>query len=394
MFSKVFLVCYFLLLSFQCFAENEEHLTNSGAVENDDNHRQIDKMMNSSENLEVKSLMMVVESKKVEHFELLDHVEVNLNLDNIPVENELGDKYDLMKKIWAEYGTFKKNIKYKKGKGEEVVYLLPNSRSQINIPLSIYNSRMLKLLESLSLSELNRFIEKKQSFLSRFAHLLQQFNVKPLTINQALIELNEQFYQSHRLLGKSNSLGGTVMFSISGGLALPQKVVRALKNKFQFADKYLPESGGFYYLLGLGAGIVKTRDLVTSKEKISFELFVDSERLIKTMTGMVEVSMAGTYGVIYELRDGSFQRQSNQTFYGGATGVFRRGETQFGWAASTGLSIPPGIGAFLIYQDQTTRHYLLRGSVDSKVIMPLIQFIGHGYRLTKSILRPQGLVEL
>lgn len=395
---KKFYSLFILSLSLQTFAadngqaDNYDHINqpdHSVSNQNDDHaNSTTTNFVHNSENLTADSLLFTVPGKANKKLEFNEQIEINVNLDFVSVGDQKFDKDDLLKKLWVEYHQFKAHGRYKKNKKDEIIYLFANVKNEVKIPMSIRDPEVLKSLEHLSAAELTRFFEKKQGFLSRFAEILAQVQVNPLTINLALMELNEQFYQSRALLGKSNSLGGTVMFSLSGGLALPQKIVQSLKNKFQFANKYLPESGGFYYLLGLGAGIVKTHDFETGKDKLSFELFVDSEKLIKTMTGMVELSMAGTYGIVYELREGHFFKQTNTTMYGGATGVFRRGEYQFGWAASTGLSMPPGIGAFLIYQDQTTRRYLLRGSVDAKYVLPLIQFIGAGYRLTKTILSP------
>lgn len=212
-------------------------------------------------------------------------------------------------------------------------------------------------LLQLSDKQIAIFLSKKKAFLGKFAKVLAFFRLGPEKINKALNELNGRFYESSHVVSRSNVKGASMMFSISGGLALPQKVMETLHKRS--IGSFIPKSGGFYYMLGLGAGFARKVD-INNKSKFIFEVFIDLEKLKKTLTGIVEVSAAGTYGLVFEKRDGVFLSQKNTTMYGGATGVFRQGAHQFGWAASTGLSFPPGIGIFLVYQDEATRYYLFR----------------------------------
>jgi hypothetical protein len=212
-------------------------------------------------------------------------------------------------------------------------------------------------LELLNEPELQSFLGKKQKFLARMSKVLTFFRLKPKIVNKVLNEVNNKFYNSSRLIANSNSVGGTVMFSISGGLALPKKIVEKLENRA--VGKFIPKSGGFFYLVGLGVGVARHVQ-PHGRANWVLDVFVDAEKLQSTVTGIAEVSAAGTYGVVYEFREGNFKSQTTKTTYGGVAGVFRQGENQFGWAASTGLSIPPGIGALLVFTDTTTRHYLLR----------------------------------
>jgi hypothetical protein len=146
------------------------------------------------------------------------------------------------------------------------------------------------------------------------------------------------------------------MFTLSGGLALPSILVQKLKGTR--IGRYIPDAGGFYYVLGMGAGL--TRHVANGRSNLLIEVFIDRERLNSSLTGIVEVSAAGTYGVVYEHREGAFRSQNNRTAYGGAAGVFREGPNQFGWAASTGVSFPPFIGSVLIYVDSARRDYIVR----------------------------------
>lgn len=227
-----------------------------------------------------------------------------------------------------------------------------------------------KLLQ-LSDAEIAAFLGKKQAFLNKFAKTLAFFHLSPNKINKVLMELNNRFYESSHVVSRSNTKGGAMMLSVSAGLALPQKIVQSLKQRS--IGKYIPESGGFLYMLGLGVGFARQVD-ENKQSKFVFEIFMDVERLKSTMTGLVEVSAAGTYGLVFEKRGANFTHQKSGTTYGGLAGVFRQGQSQFGWAASTGMSLPPGIGAVLVYQDEVTRYYLFR-TENLKATFPALRMI-------------------
>ncbi|KYG70478.1 hypothetical protein AZI85_00585 [Bdellovibrio bacteriovorus] len=245
------------------------------------------------------------------------------------------------------------------------------SKEQIEIWNGPRNENDLVKVLQLNDSEIASFLAKKNAFLNKFAKSLAFFRLSPGKINKALLELNNRFYESSHTVSRSNTKMGTVMFSLSGGLALPKKMVEAMNNRG--LGGYVPKSGGFVYLLGFGASFGRKVDS-TGKGKFVFELFMDVERLKSTLTGVAEVSAAGTYGLVFEQRPDKFATQKNSVTYGGVTGVFRQGPNQFGWAASTGMSFPPGIGAILVFQNEATRFYLFR-SEGLKATLPALAMV-------------------
>ncbi len=267
--------------------------------------------------------------------------------DNIEVKFDPSEVTEVEKDFNRERFVERVRAEMNKEIPKDVLYDFEGPRTEAELD---------KLLQ-LSDVEISSFLAKKKAFLGKFAKVLAFFRVGPGKINKALNELNDRFYESSHVVSRSNVKGGSMMFSLSGGLALPQKVMEAMHKRN--IGSFIPKSGGFYYMLGLGAGFTRKVD-ENNKAKFVFEVFVDVEKLKKTLTGIVEVSAAGTYGLVFEKREGPFMTQKNTTMYGGATGVFRQGPNQFGWAASTGLSFPPGIGIFLVYQDEATRYYLFR----------------------------------
>lgn len=231
------------------------------------------------------------------------------------------------------------------------------SKEKVEVWTGPRSAEHLDKLLQLSDAEISIFLGKKQAFLNKFAKTLAFFHLSPTRINKVLLELNNRFYESSHVISRSNTKGGTMMFSLSAGLALPQKIVQSLKQRS--IGKYIPETGGFLYMLGFGVGFARQVD-ENKKSKFVFEIFMDVERLKSTMTGLLEVSAAGTYGLVFEKRGTDFTHQKSGTTYGGIAGVFRQGQSQFGWSASTGMSLPPGIGAVLVFQDEATRYYLFR----------------------------------
>lgn len=236
------------------------------------------------------------------------------------------------------------------------------------IPVSPDSEAELAELRQATSSEIELFLTKKEKFLNKFAAILKKIRLSPAKISKGVTLMNAKFYESARLIARSNSYGGSAMLTISGGLAFPRKMLERLRATRM--AHYISESGGFYYTLGLGAGI-SYGERADGRKTMSLEIFVDTETLKKAITGIVEVSLAGNYALVYERRDGRFASQTMTTSYGGALGVIRSGPNQFSWAASTGLSMPPFVGAILVYQNTTTRHYLLRVSRDGITVPAL-----------------------
>lgn len=211
----------------------------------------------------------------------------------------------------------------------------------------------------LSPEEKDVFNAKKQKFITRFRNTLKFLHLKETWINKAVAEVETKFNESAPLIARSNTLGGTVSFSVNGGLALPHKIVERLQGTR--IGRFIPQNGGFYYLMGIGFGFVR-QQLPDGRNRWAFESYVDVERLLRAFTGMAEAGVAGNYGVVYESREGKFSVNRSNVTYGGVAGSFRHGQNVFGWSATSGVSFPPFIGAVLVYTDASTRYYLFRVS--------------------------------
>lgn len=252
-----------------------------------------------------------------------------------------------------------------------------NLKTELYLPRAPGDLETLEKFREMSLHDIQVFLRKKETFLRRFSTTLRSMKLPISWVNKAVVEVNGKFYRSRKLIAKSNTVGSVGMISVGAGLALPSKFVEYLKKKS--IGRFIPKSGGFYYMLGAGGGVVRTVNRTTGESTLHLELFVDGEKLEKTLTGIVEATVAGTVGVVYEHRDRDFWTQKVNVTYGGAAGLFREGEHHFGWAASFGASIPPLIGAVLVYTDQGTRQYFLRLSISPKSIalfIPRLMLVG------------------
>lgn len=228
----------------------------------------------------------------------------------------------------------------------------------------------------LSPEEKDVFESKKRKFLDRFAKTLATFRMKQAWIDKASKEIEKKFIENAPLIARSNTIGGTVSFTVNGGLALPKKIVEGLQKTP--IGRFLPSNGGFYYVLGIGFGLVRQTD-PDGKSRMVLESYVDFERMIRTLTGIAEVGAAGNYGVVYESRGQIHRTTETLVQYGGATGSFRHGEKMFGWSATSGFSFPPLIGAFLVFTDQSSRYYLFRVS-NKGLEIPLIGALKDFYK--------------
>lgn len=232
--------------------------------------------------------------------------------------------------------------------------------------------QVLEKVLQLSDKELNDFMNRKQAFLQRFQKILQWMHRPPAKINATLAELNARLYDSYRVVAGSNTKGSVFSVSINGGLAFPsQKFLELLR--LQSLGKFIPAGKGFYYLMALGIGIAHRVD-ASGKGHLTFELFIDAEKLKSTYTAIVEISTAVNFGANLEHRDDNVTHRQGVANYGGASGVIRQGESQFGWTGSVGMGAPPMIGAFLVYRTDTTRLYIARLD-NGKLTWPALNLI-------------------
>ncbi len=231
----------------------------------------------------------------------------------------------------------------------------PNEKG-LAFPMAPSQSELLESLNNLSETELDLFLDRREKIIDKFAKSLKFMRAKNSIVNAALIDLNDKLYNSSQLIAKANAYSGNATFLLNGGLALPQKLVKSLKETKY--GRFIPENGGFYYCLGLGAGVARAN--VSGKNVLNLELYLDYEHLKKSITGAIEAGVAGNYGFVYELREPHTFLQEGHVSYAGVLGAFRDGPQQFGWAASTGLSVPPLIGSILLFQNAAHRYYLVR----------------------------------
>jgi hypothetical protein len=245
------------------------------------------------------------------------------------------------------------------------------SGEQIQIPQGPGTEAELDKVLKMSDQEIAIFLGRKEKFLSKFARALAFFRMKPAKINKALGDLNRRLYESSNVIARSNTKGGTLAVSLSTGFALPQKIMRALRQRN--IGNFIPDSGGFHYLMDLGVGFSRTIN-ANGKSKFVLDIYFDVQRLKSSLTGVIDASASVLYGVTFEDRHGNFAQQDAELLTGGLAGIIRQGDKQFAWSGLLGVSIPPGIGAVIFYQSSATRFYLFRAE-GLKILFPALQLI-------------------
>lgn len=252
---------------------------------------------------------------------------------------------------------------------------IPPSNDKVEIWSGPRNNEHLEKILELTDPEIALFLGKKEAVLNKLAKTLSFFKLPPQKINKALLEINKLFYDNSHIVSRSNTRGGTLSFVISAGLALPQKVIHALKQRS--IGKFIPEKGGFYYLLGFGVSFARHID-ENKKSKYVFEVFMDVERLNSTMTGIIRASTGLQYGLIFEKRDTNFTAQKFNVSTSGVTGILKQGHGHFGWNGSTGITMPPGLSVLLVYKSDSARYYLFR-TENLKASLPALNLMKESF---------------
>ena len=209
--------------------------------------------------------------------------------------------------------------------------------------------------------ETDVFLAKKAKFKERVAKIFRYFKLKETWLAKVSEEIDQQFESKKKIIMIDNVNGGTLSFNVGLGLALPQKIAAALRTTK--LGGWFPESGGFFYLLGLGFGVARQVDAETHKSSWVLETFLDVERLDRSLTFIVKAGAWANLGYIREVRKASGLRKATfEVTHGGALGLVRSNETQLGIEHSAGITFPPFLGAMTVHTDTTVRYYLLRVS--------------------------------
>lgn len=336
-----------------------------------------------------------------------DQIEFVFDVPNeSTVKNQVID--DIAQKLISESRRFNRTPTGKTKKPFQ--YSLPNSQTEIVIPYSTYDQKLLHEFLKLNPQQQLAFLDFKQDKLKKLAQFLDsKLKMSPEKINSTLIELNQELFISYKIVAARNTIGTHKMVSLAIGSALPQKIRDYLVEKFTWMQKiqnnrmlkWIPENGGFFYAVGFGFGLYKQTNPQTKKSRYVIDFYSDFERLKSTITGVLEVSANLTYGMTLEYRaqnenqtdrlmqiDRFMKPQQMENTYGGILGVMRKGETHFGWNLLTAISFPPILGNLFLYTNQSQRLHLLALSFPATVVDPLVDLITSGMKITKKLFSP------
>lgn len=197
-----------------------------------------------------------------------------------------------------------------------------------------------------------RFLRNRAALL-KLAHAL----LKPISFNDEKLanrmrQIDGFVMRSADAIAKSSRSGVVFSFSAAAGLGFSQKILDRIKSKA--VRRFIPNGGGFYYVLAGGVGFFVRSDAVSGRRFLDIEVFFDGDRLKKIHTYAAEGSLAFNWGVALDrgARSGFTRMDSH---YVGILGVVRQSQEHFSYSLITGLAIPPYLPVGMVYTNRTTR---------------------------------------
>jgi len=228
--------------------------------------------------------------------------------------------------------------------------------NNITVPLAPQSVSDLDKLNDLSGDELKTFLRKKETWLQNIAKVFKKLNVSPLVANKILKEANQKIYNSTKSIAKSNTGRKPVYIAVSAGIALPQYLVAKLKQTP--IGRFIPDSGGFYYLFGFGGSLYRKVNPATLKKELFIEFLTTKEELVKSMSGVLDLSLNLYMGSTQEFRaSGAEKTQKVLITNLGAAGSMRTGTNHAGWTVPIGIGAIPVVGWFLVHENNAVLNY-------------------------------------
>lgn len=126
---------------------------------------------------------------------------------------------------------------------------------EIIIPESTEDQSALQVSQDLSPEELQTFLGKKKTWLTRLAKTYQWFHFKPAKINNRLALLNRVFFSNAPAVAGSNTTSTAITLGAAGGIGLNDWLLKPIR-KIPGLEK-LPERAGFYFCLSTGFSFVR-----------------------------------------------------------------------------------------------------------------------------------------
>lgn len=241
----------------------------------------------------------------------------------------------------------------------------------LEIPFAPQSIEDLEKLNDLSTEDIKMFLRKKETWLQRLSKVILKLKIPTVVGNKLLNEVNQKIYNSTKAIANSNTKRKSVFITVSAGIALPQFIVQKLKQTS--IGRFIPDSGGFFYLFGIGGYLTKKINPETLKKEMVLELFADKQSLIKSTSGILDLSLNLYVGGIQEYREKGATTQKVLITNLGAAGSMRTGLNHTGWTLPFGVGAVPFAGWFLVHDNEGIRKHLGDWNI-SKTIQGMLDF--------------------
>lgn len=222
-------------------------------------------------------------------------------------------------------------------------------------------------IQDLSTKNLERFLQIKNNFMSKFESFLKRASAPPEKIRLFLDNIESQMYQSAKLICEYNTVGVPHQFVIRTGFAFNTEILARFVARFPWFAKYIPEKGGYFFLVGAGSGLYRVTDPKTGKKHVILDLLFDFQHLKRVTSMIVELVNidAAIFGIRLEKRKNFDRLVTKSTLtqdfqYMGPGGRIARGPDFFAWdfAVSiplvTTIGFPPMTSALAFFESEST----------------------------------------
>ena len=251
-------------------------------------------------------------------------------------------------------------------------------QEKVIIPIASASAEKLELAEKLSPEELKSFLSKKTKFLESVAKTFTFIKFQPKAVNKIIFLLNDHFFKNAGVIANANTRVLNLQIGIGGGLGLADWMMSQLKKSPYFRD--LPNTTGFYFMLGTGISFGKTVE--NGKTRFFIEPIIEFRRSTKIFSPFL-FGAAGFIGNFTWENRSKASLVQEAAFYKVSSATVINGGQHFGFSGAAAMALPPGGGAVAGIEGKV---YRLRLTVDifPKVFRLLQEFaLVHSGRLAK-----------
>lgn len=208
-----------------------------------------------------------------------------------------------------------------------------------------------EIAKRMTKNQFEGFLRNRAWFLKAAHRILRPVTFNDEKFRDRMLKIDEFVIKSADAIAMSVRTGIVLTVSLSLGLGISERLRARIRNRILL--RLIPESGGFYYVVGLGLGFFQQR-ISPQKNRLVCEFVGDLDRLQKIHTYAGEVSVALNWGVALDRASNSGVEKMD-SHYIGILGVMRQSAEHFSYSLITGFALPPYLPVGMVYSNYTSR---------------------------------------